>query len=156
MADVNVTLNPGSGGAALRMKPGPSGSEVPYTKLEGGAEGAVDPINGDSTNGLDVDVTRNGTPATGCGGGEKSIDPAAVSATNVASSQPARKRLEVQNISSVPMKLNFGGTASSSAYHKVLQAGAEWVSEGPHVYTGQVSAWHAAVGGKLLVVAEFT
>lgn len=55
MAD-NVAITPGSG--ATIATDDVSGVQFQKVKLDGGGDGASSPITGDTTNGLDVDVTR--------------------------------------------------------------------------------------------------
>ena len=157
MAGIQLGAPVGSG-VKLKADEAPGGSNewVTHSRLDGGTGATLRQILGDTEFGLDVDVTRMPV-STGAGGGKKTITVAAADIQNVlADAAGARKRAEVQNISTVDVWLNFGAVASATAFKKRLRPGDEWVTEAPYCFQGTISAWHAAPTAKDLAVAEFT
>jgi hypothetical protein len=139
MAD-DVAITAGSGTTIATDDAG--GRHVQLFKLAISTDGSATLIPADATNGLDVDVTR--WPKSGTA----TLANVSASASSVAlqASNTARIGWSVYNDSTATLYVNFGATASATAFTVLVGPGGFY--EMPQVvYTGAINGiWSSATG----------
>ncbi len=147
----NLRIVPGSGTEPLFATDDVAGVQYVRAKLDGGPDSVAAPILGDSTYGLDVDVTRLPQP----GAGQVSAVSASVASVTIVPVNLLRYGLTVWNDSSSVLYLKLGSGASASSATVVLQP--QGFFEVPHpVYTGALyGAWATAVGAARITETSF-
>lgn len=141
MAD-NLRIVPGSGTEPLFATDDVAGVHYARAKLDGGPDSVAAPILGDSTYGLDVDVTRLPQP----GASQVSAVSASVSSVVIVPPNLLRYGLTVWNDSTSVLYLKCGAGASVTSATIVVPAQGFYVVPYP-VYTGALyGAWVSASG----------
>lgn len=137
-------------GSGVRVDNVGGGSHVQAMKLLSGVAGSTDPIGGDSTNGMDVDVTRLPKSATAA----LSNVNASVSDVSLLASNANRLGATFYNDSPAVCYLKLGtGAASSTSFTVKLEQDDYY--EVPANFTGEVRGiWTAATGA--MRVTELT
>ncbi len=150
MAD-NLRIVPGSGTEPLLATDDVGDVQYVRAKLDGGPDSVAAPILGDSTYGLDVDVTRLPQPA----GSQLSAVTASVASVEIVTVNLLRYGLTVWNDSSSVLYLKLGSAASASSASVVLRPQGFFVVPYP-VYTGALyGAWASAVGAARITETSY-
>ena len=139
MAD-NLAWTPGSG--ATIAADDCAGVHYQRIKLVDGTDNSTAVIAGDSTWGLDVDVTRLPSSSSAT---LANVSSSASSVTIVASNS-ARKGLIIFNDSTQVLRIKYGATASSTSFTDIIYPNTTWFMVG-QIYTGIIDGIWASANG---------